>query len=63
MPQVLNDYAKRAAEAFIAANRATDVAEAMRLRANGYKIVGLIHERRVQAKQTIIDTKVSKARP
>lgn len=56
MPQVLNDYAKRAAEAFIAANRATDIAEAMRLRANGYKIVGLIHERRSQTKRSIIDS-------
>jgi hypothetical protein len=45
MPDILSDYARRAAIAFQAAADETDAAEASRHRIKGYKLVALIRQR------------------
>ncbi len=45
MPDILSDYVRRAAEAFMNASRSDDPAEAARIRQKAYKIVELMHDR------------------
>lgn len=45
LPELLSDYARRAAEAFIEASRCEDTVRAAQLRHEAYKLVDLIRER------------------